>query len=131
MKVTEKMIDDKRLELVENLQLLDRLKRRMHTSVYNAAIRAYARVLADDDSYVNREDGVVRTEFREVLTEYMIDICRFSEIEVSRLTKIKVNLNNIVDQILSGEDFNDNHTLFTSLGDIVKKGLSSRLQKKY
>lgn len=122
MKITSKMIDDKRLELVENLQLLEQMKRRMHNDVYKAAITAYAKVLSEDDVYVDDSIGVVRMEFREELSDYMMSVCGFNEIQVSNITKIKVSLNNLVDQFLSDDEyFSDNHNLFTTLGGIVRK----------
>lgn len=122
MKITSKMIDDKRLELVENLQLLEQMKRRMHNDVYKAAITAYAKVLSEDDVYVNDSLGIVRMEFREELSDYMMSVCGFNEIQVSNITKIKVSLNNLVDQFLSDDEyFSDNHNLFTTLGGIVRK----------
>lgn len=122
MKITSKMIDDKRLEVVENLQMLERMKRRMHNDVYKAAITAYAKVLSEDDVYVDDSIGVVRMEFREELSDYMMSVCGFNEIQVSNITKIKVSLNNLVDQFLSDDEyFSDNHNLFTTLGGIVRK----------
>ena len=122
MKITSKMIDDKRLELVENLQLLEQMKRRMHNDVYKAAITAYAKVLSEDDVYVNDSLGIVRMEFREELSDYMMSVCGFNEIQVSNITKIKVSLNNLVDQFLGDDEyFSDNHNLFTTLGGIVRK----------
>lgn len=120
--VTAKEIDDKRLEVIESLQLLERLKRRMHNDVYKAAIRAYAKVLARDNVYTDTALKLVRTEFRESLNDFMIDTCGFDEITVSKLSKVKVTLNNLVDQIVDGdENFCDNHNLFTTLGGVVRK----------
>lgn len=125
--VTEKEIDDKRLEVVENLQLLERMKRKMHSDVYKAAIKAYAKVLAKDRVYVDSNLGLVRTEFRESLSDYMISTCGFSEIETSNITKIKVALNNLVDQNLSGENFYDNHNLFNSIGRKLGEAFGNKL----
>lgn len=119
--ITEKQIDDKRLEIVENLMLLEKLKRQMHIDVYRAAIKAYAKILSEDNVYVDVDLELVRPEFRESLSDYMIQVCGFNEIQVSNITKIKVALNNLIDQTLSSEDFYDNHKLFTTLGGIVRK----------
>lgn len=111
--MSEKELDDLRIEFIEQLQILYLVKKKLPAKVYMNTSWEFARLIARDPRFIT-EDFTIRPELQDSLTDFMLVTCRMGEEEVTRLTSLKVNLFSTVNCFLNGKLSTDNLSLFKS-----------------